>query len=94
MPTLKTPSDLYYGLTKRHRDEITDHVRCCISTFRGPTLDGDDLNDIIRWTLEGLSRTSLREDAYDEGFEDGRRQGYEEGCADAPTPKAEANGNG
>lgn len=78
------PSSVYHALTRSHRDEIVDHVRGCIATFRGPALDGDDINDLVRWTLEGFGRAEPYEDAYAEGFENGREAMHEEIAALAP----------
>lgn len=88
------PSDIWTSLTHGHRQEIIDHVHGRIQTLTRPRFDLTlmELEDICRWALEGLGRSGPIEDAFGEGFEAGRQQGYEEGCAAAPTPQEVSGG--
>lgn len=69
------PADIYFSLTHAHREEIANHVRWMIAATGGPTLDGDQLNDMIRWVLEGFGRSTPYDDAFHEGYEAGREAG-------------------
>lgn len=78
MPPHPAASDIWSGLTLSHRREITDHLRAALSIFaNAPTLTDTEIEDVARWTVEGLSRTSLRDDAFDEGYEAGLAAGME-----------------
>lgn len=79
----------YLDLPQRQQQLIVDDVRGSIATFNGPSLSGDDLADLVRWTVDAFYAHAS--DEYDRGYEDG----YE--CAvmedrEAAEAKAEASG--
>lgn len=64
------------SLTPRHRQEIVDHVVGEMSTFG--ILITAHTEDICRYAIDGLGRSTPLEDEYERGFEDGRQQGHDE----------------
>ena len=69
------------GLTPSHRREIVDHVRDWTITF-GLRISDDPLvlEDVCRFAIDALGRSTPLEDEYARGFEEGRQQGFGEGA--------------
>ena len=74
-------------LTHGHRQEIIDHVHDMRATLRFGCTTAD-IEDICRFAIDGLGRSTPLADEYERGFEDGRQQGFTDLVDAVATAKA------
>lgn len=74
------------SLTPRHRQEIVDHVKgtmAVLNSVSATLIASGTLEDICRYAIDGLGRSTPLEDEYQRGFEDGQAHGFDLGRANA-----------